>query len=152
MPILVFFLLLLVGCSPAAHGLAQQSPTTSTLTIFDRTDEKLTLFIEHAKTDEEKRQGLMFRTSLEEKRGMLFHYYPVQQVHMWMKNTYIPLDMMFIDADYIICDLHQNAKPHDLTPISSSCDARYVLEVNAGTIHNHGIITGNRITIEESTR
>lgn len=80
----------------------------------------------------ERAQGLMFVDSMPRMSGMLFVYEAEQPISFWMKNTLIPLDMIFMDAAGRVVHVHANAKPHDLTPVPSMHPARFVLEVNGG--------------------
>ena len=90
--------------------------------------------IEIASSREEITQGLMFRKSMPENHGMLFIFPRESMLSFWMKNTYIPLDMLFINAKKEIIHIHEHAKPHDKTLISTPVAAMYVLELNAGTV------------------
>lgn len=101
--------------------------------------------IEMAVSDEERMKGLMYRKSLAEGRGMLFDFSPEQNVQMWMKNTYIPLDMIFIRADGTILSIAQNTTPLSEKIISSGGLAKGVLEVAGGTARKLGIAPGDRV-------
>ncbi|MBX9710282.1 MAG: DUF192 domain-containing protein [Xanthobacteraceae bacterium] len=101
--------------------------------------------IEMATTDEERMKGLMYRKSLPEGRGMLFDFSPEQDVQMWMKNTYIPLDMIFIRADGSILSIAENTTPLSEKIISSGGLAKGVLEVIGGTARKYGIVPGDRV-------
>lgn len=89
--------------------------------------------------------GLMFRSDLPQKSGMLFVFPQKKIVTMWMKNTYIPLDMIFFDENGQIIHIHENAIPHDETTISSRLPAIGVLEVNAGFVKENKIDVGQKI-------
>lgn len=101
--------------------------------------------VEVATTEEEKRTGLMFRKELADGRGMLFDFSPEQEVSMWMKNTFIPLDMIFIRADGRILRIAENTVPQSTAIISSRGPAKGVLEVIAGTAKKYGISPGDRV-------
>jgi uncharacterized membrane protein (UPF0127 family) len=101
--------------------------------------------VEMATTEEEKTTGLMYRKELPDGKGMLFDFSPEQQVSMWMKNTYIPLDMIFIRADGRILRIAENTEPHSTAIISSGGLAKGVLEVIAGTAKKYGIAPGDRV-------
>lgn len=88
--------------------------------------------VELALTPPERAQGLMFRKQMDEDAGMLFRFERVKPVAMWMKNTFIPLDMIFIRPDGSVADIHYNAVPHSEDIIQSSEPVLYVLELNAG--------------------
>jgi uncharacterized membrane protein (UPF0127 family) len=101
--------------------------------------------VEMATTEEEKTTGLMYRKELPDGRGMLFDFSPEQQVSMWMKNTYISLDMIFIRADGRILRIAENTEPLSTKIISSGGPAKGVLEVAAGTAQKYGIAPGDRV-------
>jgi uncharacterized membrane protein (UPF0127 family) len=101
--------------------------------------------VEVATTEEEKRTGLMYRKELPDGRGMLFDFSPEQEVSMWMKNTFIPLDMIFIGADGRILRIAENTVPQSTKIIPSRGLAKGVLEVIAGTARKYGIAPGDRV-------
>jgi uncharacterized protein len=101
--------------------------------------------VEMATTEQEKETGLMYRKELPDGKGMLFDFSPEQQVSMWMKNTYIPLDMIFIRADGRILRIAENTEPLSTKIISSGGPAKGVLEVIAGTAKKYGIEPGDRV-------
>jgi uncharacterized membrane protein (UPF0127 family) len=101
--------------------------------------------VELARTDEERSRGLMFRKELPEGRGMLFDFSPEQEVSMWMKNTYVSLDMIFIRADGRILRIAENTEPLSERTIPSGGRVRAVLEVVAGTARKLGIAPGDRV-------
>jgi uncharacterized protein len=101
--------------------------------------------VEMATTEEEKTTGLMYRKELPDGKGMLFDFSPEQQVSMWMKNTYIPLDMIFIRADGRILRIAENTEPLSTKIIPSGGPAKGVLEVIAGTAQKYGIQPGDRV-------
>ena len=101
--------------------------------------------VEIATTDEEKQTGLMYRKELADGKGMLFDFNPEQEVSMWMKNTYVSLDMIFIRADGRILRIAENTEPLSTKIISSEGPARAVLEVVAGTAQKYGIRPGDRV-------
>lgn len=101
--------------------------------------------VEVASTEQEKATGLMYRQELPDGRGMLFDFSPEQPISMWMKNTFIPLDMIFIRSDGRISRIAENTEPQSLAIISSGPPARAVLEVIAGTAQKYGIAVGDRV-------
>jgi uncharacterized protein len=101
--------------------------------------------VEVATTEEEKTTGLMYRKELPDGKGMLFDFSPEQQVSMWMKNTYVSLDMIFIRADGRILRIAENTEPLSTKIISSGGLAKGVLEVVAGTAQKYGIKPGDRV-------
>ncbi|WP_286144269.1 DUF192 domain-containing protein [Bradyrhizobium sp. NFR13] len=104
-----------------------------------------TFSVEIAKTDEERATGLMYRKELADGRGMLFDFNPEQQISMWMKNTFLSLDMIFISGDGRVLRIAENTEPQSLKIISSGGPARAVLEVVAGTAKKYGIAPGDQV-------
>ncbi|MEM9677230.1 MAG: DUF192 domain-containing protein [Pseudomonadota bacterium] len=102
----------------------------------------VTWSIELAVTPEETARGLMFRKTMEKQHGMLFQFGQPRIVEMWMKNTFIPLDMIFFDNTGRISHIHKGAVPQSLDIISSQVPASYVLEVNAGEADEFGLQVG----------
>jgi uncharacterized membrane protein (UPF0127 family) len=101
--------------------------------------------VEMARTDEQKTTGLMFRKELPDGQGMLFDFTPEQPISMWMRNTFIPLDMIFIRADGSVLRIAENTVPQSERIISSGGPAKAVLEVIAGTARRYGIAPGDRV-------
>jgi uncharacterized membrane protein (UPF0127 family) len=94
---------------------------------------------------EERARGLMFRESLPRFEGMLFVYDAPGPVAFWMRNTLIPLDMLFFDPAGRLSHVHANARPLDETPIPGGDNVLYVLEVNAGLAASLGIEPGSEL-------
>lgn len=101
--------------------------------------------VEYARTAEDLARGLMFRRHLDRDAGMLFDFGKDLAVSMWMKNTYIPLDMIFIDAAGQVTGIAERTVPLSLEVISSPGPVRAVLEVNSGTSARLGIRPGDRV-------
>ncbi len=101
--------------------------------------------IELAVTDEERSRGLMFRRSVPESYGMLFDFKRDQEVTMWMRNTYVSLDMIFIQSDGRIRRIAENTETESDKIIPSGGQVRAVLEVAAGTARKLGIEAGDRV-------
>ncbi len=101
--------------------------------------------VEVMRSEPEREKGLMFRRFLPADRGMLFDFKKVEPVMMWMKNTFIPLDMVFIGPDGSVVSTAQNAEPLSERIIPSGGAVLSVLEVNAGTVAKLGIKTGDRV-------
>ncbi|MBW7921813.1 MAG: DUF192 domain-containing protein [Rubellimicrobium sp.] len=91
----------------------------------------------------ERAQGLMFVDSMPAMTGMLFVYDHPQRVAFWMRNTLIPLDMLFAGEDGVISRVHEGAVPHDETPIPGGDDVQFVLEINGGMAARLGITPGD---------
>ena len=108
------------------------------------------VYVKIANDPEEKSRGLMFRKSMEWNNGMFFVFDEDRKLSFWMKNTYIPLDMIFINNELKIVDIQENAKPCLEMPCptySSIEPAKYVLEVNAGFVQKNIIKIGDKILI-----
>lgn len=105
--------------------------------------------IELAKTEFEQTTGLMYRKSMKANRGMLFIYENERpRGGFYMKNTYISLDLIYIDAEQKIVDFKENTEPFNEKPVPSSAPAQYVLEVNAGTVAKLGLKIGDKVVFE----
>lgn len=104
-----------------------------------------TFLVELAVTREQQDRGLMFRKTLEDSHGMLFDFRREQPISMWMQNTYISLDMLFIRADGRILRIAENTKPMSTDQIESGGPVRAVLEVSGGTSKKLGIAAGDRV-------
>jgi len=103
------------------------------------------LTVEVASSVAQRRLGLMNRPRMDANAGMLFDFGKPRLVAMWMKNTLIPLDMIFIAANGRIIRIAENTKPYSLTAIRSGGKARAVLEINAGSAARLGLKTGDRV-------
>lgn len=99
--------------------------------------------VEVADTGAERAKGLMFRDSMASMAGMLFVYESPRAVSFWMKNTLIPLDMIFADGSGTVLRVHEGAEPGNLTPVDGGAGVQYVLEVNAGMARKLGIGAGS---------
>jgi len=123
---------------------AAQAATVEPLEIVTKSGVQV-FSVEMATTEEEKTTGLMYRKELADGKGMLFDFSPPQEVSMWMKNTYLSLDMIFIRADGRILRIAENTEPMSTRIISSGGLAKGVLEVIAGTAKKYGIQPGDRV-------
>jgi len=101
--------------------------------------------IDMATTEPQREHGLMFRKQLGAYEGMLFDFFREQPVAFWMKNTLIPLDMVFIAADGTVRHVHANAVPMSTDTIPSEAAVRAVLEINGGTARLLGIKPGDKV-------
>lgn len=108
--------------------------------------------IEIADTELKRRQGLMGRPSLKSKSGMLFMFDETTPQEFWMKDTLIPLDILFIDEAGRIETLYERAKPHDLTPISSLKPVKAALEIGGGESARLGIKKGDLVQYKLFTK
>ena len=101
------------------------------------------LSIEVARTSAQQQTGLMFRTKLAEDKGMLFPHAPPREVQMWMRNTYIPLDMVFIRADGVVHRIEAQTEPFSERIISSNGPVAGVLEIAGGLAAKLGLKAGD---------
>lgn len=108
--------------------------------------------VELARTDPERARGLMFRERLDADAGMLFLFDGSEDHGFWMKNTLIPLDMIFIADDGRIAGIVERAEPQTTTLRSVGAPSRYVLEVNGGWCAAHGVRAGDRVRFENVPR
>ena len=120
-------------------------PARSELGLVTPSGKRFMFQVEIAESAAEKRQGLMFRERLEENHGMLFLYEPAREVGIWMKNTLLPLDIIFIDAAGRIANIERDAVPLSETNLRSRGAARAVLEINGGLTGSLGIAVGDRV-------
>lgn len=107
--------------------------------------QKQSFRVEVARNDADRSQGLMFRRSMPADQGMLFDFGRVEPVAMWMQNTYLPLDMLFIRPDGTIARIAANTEPLSTRTIPSGEPVLAVLELNAGTAARLGIKAGDRV-------
>ena len=96
-------------------------------------------------TPESRAQGLMYVTELADDAGMLFDFKEERPVSFWMRNTFIPLDMIFVGADGVVKNIHVNARPHDPTGIPSDGPVQFVLEIPGGRSVEIGLKAGDRM-------
>jgi hypothetical protein len=153
--------LLLGACAPASDSAGGPQPALPTPTHAPaEAAQKLpravladgfVIRLELALTPEEIAQGLMFRPSLDPDRGMLFLFEVERVPSFWMKNTMIPLDLLFLDGQGAIVDLVENAQPCAIEPCPQYIPSRAVsavLEASAGTVARHGLAVGDHIAFK----
>ncbi|MCB1378426.1 MAG: DUF192 domain-containing protein [Alphaproteobacteria bacterium] len=125
-------------------GLAEEQTLSKIEPLTIATESDAVMFtVEIADTDALRARGLMFRQRLPEDRGMLFDFESPRPAAMWMKNTYIPLDMLFIRGDGSIAYIAENTVPQSLDVISLTEPVRAVLELAGGTSRRFGIRAGD---------
>jgi uncharacterized membrane protein (UPF0127 family) len=134
----------LVLCLALLWSVSSHAQTLEPLTVVSRNG-RHPFQVELARNDADRAQGLMFRRNLAADRGMLFDFGRVQPISMWMQNTYIPLDMVFIRADGTIARIAENAEPLSTRPIPSGEPVLAVLEVIGGTASRLGLRAGDRV-------
>jgi uncharacterized membrane protein (UPF0127 family) len=139
MLVVVFFAI--PGCR--AEDEKTTNPGLETLSITRADGHQIDLVIETADTPQTRTVGLMFRKFMPKDNGMLFLFDEEEERAFWMRNTLIPLDMIFIKKDGVIRHIHANAIPHDDTPVPSDGPASAVLEINGGRAAELGLKPGD---------
>ena len=112
----------------------------------------LTLNCELASTPEERSRGLMNRTELSDSEGMVFYYEPPREVSFWMKDTLIPLDMVFVSPEFTVIRISQadpepGVSDFELTHYPSGGPVRYVIEMNKGLAEENGLMVGTEVMV-----
>ena len=145
LPRRILLLLPLLLAAPAGITSAQlaQFPSASLTIVTAGGPHRFA--VEIATTPQQMEQGLMFRPSLAADAGMLFDYGRPSMATMWMKNTLIPLDMLFVDAAGRIVNIHERAIPGSLATIAAAAPVRAVIELNGGTAARLGIRPGDKV-------
>lgn len=133
------------GVMAQAARSVQPGEGLESLTVVTNNGGRHAFQVEVARTDEQRARGLMFRKFMPQDRGMLFDFKSEQPVMMWMRNTYIPLDMVFISRDGRVINVAENTEPLSERTIASAAPAFAVLEVNAGVASKIGLKAGDRI-------
>ncbi len=137
----------IAGCTPGADSAA---PSVATIPLTIAMDGQAHRFaVEVARTEEEQKRGLMFRTSLPEDGGMLFPFAKPRIASFWMENTLIPLDMIFIRADGSIDRIAENTIPRSREPVASGGEVAAVLELAGGTAARLGLDESATVTWAE---
>jgi uncharacterized membrane protein (UPF0127 family) len=153
--VLAAILLGLAACSPASSGAAQSAQSAAAvhpvsgldvipLTVIRR-DKRLTFRVEVAKGPIEQARGLMFRASMGADEGMVFPMNPPRMASFWMRNTVIPLDLIFVGPDGRILNIAANTVPYDENHHWSAAPVKAVLELNGGRAAQLGIVPGDRV-------
>ena len=137
-------MLLALGVSFYEHSMED----FETVVVKTKQGKEHVLKVEIADTPEERAKGLMFRDVMPENHGMLFKFGDPRVLSFWMKNTYIPLDIIFIASNGSIKKIHKMATPKSLEKISSEVPVLSVLEINGGLSKKLGIKKGDRIILD----
>jgi uncharacterized membrane protein (UPF0127 family) len=140
----VFLALVLLGL-PAARSLPAGAAAVLEELVIITGKGRTTLEVEVAETDAERSKGLMYRGSMPQNHGMLFDFGSPRPVAMWMKNTKIPLDMVFADAQGRVIAIREDTVPFSTATIEVDEPVKAVLEVNAGTAKRVGLAVGDRL-------
>lgn len=135
--------------APASNSPGPQTGLpTATVQIHTTAGPTLMLTAEVAATEQQQQTGMMYRTSLDDDKGMLFAFADEQQRSFWMKNTLIPLDMIFANSSKVIVSITKNAAPQTETHRVSEYPAKYVLEVNGGWCDRKNVKPGDTLEFE----
>ena len=137
------FVALFLWLVPVFASAANVTFETAPLQIISTGGKVHKFTVELAVDNDQRSQGLMNRRHMARDHGMLFDFGVTRQVMMWMKNTYLPLDMLFIAKDGRIETIRENAVPLSESIIDSRVPVAFVLELNAGTVNRLGIATGD---------
>jgi uncharacterized membrane protein (UPF0127 family) len=137
--LLLFSMSYLYACG---HSRPPERTTEPEVVLRAPSGAELRVKVELARTDQERMRGLMFRQKLEDGHGMLFLFERPDRLKFWMKNTYIPLDMLFIDEHRRVIAVEENAEPLTLKSRGPDADSQYVLEVPGGWTRTHGVGPG----------
>jgi uncharacterized membrane protein (UPF0127 family) len=135
-----------------ASGSPEAAEPRPRVVIETASGERAAVSVEVARTDAERAKGLMHRRELGPDAGMLFLFDETGEHPFWMKNTLIPLDMIFIGEDGRVTGIVARATPGDLRPRSAGGPSRYVLEVNGGWAEAHRVAPGDRVRFEHVNR
>jgi uncharacterized membrane protein (UPF0127 family) len=153
--ILAGLALTLAACTPNSSEAGAQSTQSAAVHPISglpvvplkihRGSKVLTFRVELARTPLEQAKGLMFRTAMGPDEGMVFPFDPPRGASFWMRNTVIPLDLIFIAPDGRISNIAANAVPYDETPLTSVGEAKAVLELGGGRAKELGIVPGDKV-------
>jgi len=146
---LVFCIVIFMASSSGQNPKDRPHFQHSNLTITRSDGKTFPFSVEVAETQQDQAYGLMFIQSLPENSGMIFPYDPPREIAFWMKNTLIPLDMLFVRPDHTIGRIVANARPQDLTPIPSEEPVSAVIEVNGGVAHKNDLAVGDKVSFPE---
>ena len=141
--IVLVLVILLAGFAGGARAELQTFEKSSL--VIDTANGPRHFDVELALTPEQQEQGLMYRPKMAADAGMLFDFHATVPMAFWMRNTLIPLDMLFIASDGTIADIHERAVPMLLDPINSAMPVLGVLELNGGTVARLGIKRGDHV-------
>ncbi len=139
---LLFAVLLLGACSQQRGATRVTAASTTPEVLIHARAGDVHVTVELARDEPDRERGLMYRQSLEPGKGMLFIFERPGPLKFWMKNTYIPLDMIFLDGDKKVVFVEENAEPLTLNPRGPNVHSQYVIEVPGGWARPHGVEPG----------
>ncbi|MBN1962104.1 MAG: DUF192 domain-containing protein [Deltaproteobacteria bacterium] len=142
----IFWVTIAIACNGKNSAPAKSASMSQV--IFSPAGVDISVLVEVAISQKDHQRGLMYRQSLETNHGMLFIFKDEAIRSFWMKNTYIPLDMIFINSQLQVVGVIHNAKPLSLSSRSVDTPAKYVVEVNAGYAKHFGITRGTSVRFD----
>lgn len=130
--------------------LACTSSSLPNVTLHSSQGNAIHVSVEIVATPEKRNFGLMYRKELPESHGMLFIFPREQPLSFWMKNTPLPLDIIFMNSSHTIVNIVANTEPFSEKPLPSGLPAQFVLEVNAGFCQRHSIRVGSQVELPDA--
>lgn len=140
----LIYLSLLIAAAPAVVTAPAATPAEEVV-VETAAGKKEKFSVEVVRDEKARNRGLMFRHEMADGHGMLFDYDPPQQISFWMKNTFIPLDIIFVGADGRIINIAEKTTPLSLERLHADGKARGVLEINGGLSAKLGIKAGDKV-------
>ena len=134
--------------TPARAGVPPRLPLETGIVVLKTESGEQRFRVEVAAKDHERQRGLMYREHLDDDEGMLFLFERMQPLSFWMKNTWIPLDMFFIDEDFVVVGIVENAEPLTTSSRRVAKPSRYVLELAGGAAQKLGLKAGDTARFE----
>jgi len=156
-----FYIFIIILCSSFVFPLSTYTANTKTLDDLENlekssvsitldSNESIEFSVLIAESNKDRRQGLMHIEFMEENQGMLFIFNPPRRVSMWMRNTPMPLDILFINRNGKIINIEENTTPYSTKALSSGGTIYWVLEINGGLSKKMGIKTGDLVVLDST--
>ena len=156
-----FYIFIIILCSSFVFPLSTFTANARTLDDLEdlekgsvsiklNSNESIEFSVLIAESNKDRRQGLMHIEFMEENQGMLFVFNPPRRVSMWMRNTPMSLDILFIDRNGKVINMEENTTPYSTKALSSGGTIRWVLEINGGLAKTKGINTGDLVLLDST--
>ena len=156
-----FYIFIIILCSSFVFALSTFTANARTLDDLEdlekgsvsiklNSNESIEFSVLIAESNKDRRQGLMHIEFMEENQGMLFLFNPPRRVSMWMRNTPMSLDILFINRNGEVINMEENTTPYSTKALSSGGTIRWVLEINGGLAKKMGIKTGDLVLLEST--
>ena len=156
-----FYIFIIILCSSFIFALSTYTADARTLDDLEdlekgsvsiklNSNESIEFSVLIAESNKDRRQGLMHIEFMEENQGMLFVFNPPRRVSMWMRNTPMSLDILFIDRNGKVINMEENTTPYSTKALSSGGTIRWVLEINGGLAKKMGIKTGDLVLLDST--